>query len=148
MSSQALRVLARGAARSRARALELPRPRASTTPRRPSADIENRLTFLGLVGMIDPPRDGVKEAVAPCAEAHVRAVMITGDHKLTAVAIAQELGLWDEGAIALTGAELEKMSDDDALPRASRTSASSPASRPSRSSHRARRSRSAGTSSR
>jgi P-type Ca2+ transporter type 2C len=77
---------------------------------RPSAEIENRLTFLGLVGMIDPPRDGVKEAVRLCAEAHVRAVMITGDHKLTAVAIAQELGLWEEGALALTGTELEKLS--------------------------------------
>jgi Ca2+-transporting ATPase len=79
---------------------------------RPSAEIENRLTFLGLVGMIDPPREGVKEAVRLCAEAHVRAVMITGDHKLTAVAIAKELGLWEEDAIALTGAELEKLAQD------------------------------------
>ncbi|HEY8088358.1 MAG TPA: cation-transporting P-type ATPase [Polyangiaceae bacterium] len=76
---------------------------------RPSTELENRLTFLGLVGMIDPPREGVKEAVRLCAEAHVRAVMITGDHKLTAVAIAKELDLWDEDAIALTGAELEKL---------------------------------------
>jgi Ca2+-transporting ATPase len=59
--------------------------------------------------MIDPPREGVKEAVSLCADAHVRAVMITGDHKLTAVAIAHELGLWEEGAIALTGTELEKL---------------------------------------
>jgi P-type Ca2+ transporter type 2C len=76
---------------------------------RPNAEIESSLTFLGLVGMIDPPRDGVKEAIRLCAEAQVRAVMITGDHKLTAVAIAQELGLWEEGALALTGAELEKL---------------------------------------
>jgi P-type Ca2+ transporter type 2C len=76
---------------------------------RPNVEIENRLTFLGLVGMIDPPREGVKEAVRLCAEAHVRAVMITGDHKLTAVAIAKELGLWEDGAMALTGAELEKL---------------------------------------
>jgi Ca2+-transporting ATPase len=75
-------------------------------------DVEQRLTFLGLVGMIDPPREGVREAIAACAEAHVRAVMITGDHKLTAVAIAKELGLWDDGAIALTGSELEKLSDE------------------------------------
>jgi Ca2+-transporting ATPase len=75
------------------------------------AEIETHLTFLGLVGMVDPPREGVREAVARCAEAHVRAVMITGDHKLTAMAIAQELGLWDDRAIALTGSELEKMSD-------------------------------------
>jgi Ca2+-transporting ATPase len=80
---------------------------------RASAEIEERLTFVGLVGMIDPPRVGVREAIRLCADAHVRAVMITGDHKLTAVAIARELGLWDEGAIALTGAELEKLSDDD-----------------------------------
>jgi Ca2+-transporting ATPase len=80
---------------------------------RPSYEnIEQRLTFLGLVGMLDPPRQGVKEAVKACADAHVRAVMITGDHKLTAVAIAQELGLWEEGAIALTGTELDKLSDE------------------------------------
>ncbi len=77
-------------------------------------ELEEELTFLGLVGMIDPPRDGAKEAVAKCAAAHVRAVMITGDHKLTATAIAKELGLWDEGAIAVTGSEIEKM-DDEAL---------------------------------
>jgi Ca2+-transporting ATPase len=80
---------------------------------RPSAEIEDHLTFLGLVGMVDPPRDGVREAVARCAEAHVRAVMITGDHKLTAVAIAKELNLWNDRAIALTGAELEKMSHEE-----------------------------------
>jgi Ca2+-transporting ATPase len=62
--------------------------------------------------MIDPPRVGVKEAVQACAEAQVRAVMITGDHKLTAMAIAKELGLWEEGAIALSGAELGALSDE------------------------------------
>ncbi len=86
-------------------------PPASGEPRS-SSDIEHHLTFLGLVGMIDPPRVGVKEAVQACHEAQVRAVMITGDHKLTAVAIARELGLWDEGAIALSGSELEKLTDD------------------------------------
>jgi Ca2+-transporting ATPase len=86
-------------------------PPMSEEPRSTS-DIEQRLTFLGLVGMIDPPRIGVKEAVQACHEAQVRAVMITGDHKLTAVAIARELGLWDEGAIALSGAELEKLNDE------------------------------------
>ncbi|MCL2726329.1 MAG: HAD-IC family P-type ATPase [Polyangiaceae bacterium] len=87
-------------------------PVSSRTDGRPSLDIEERLTFIGLVGMIDPPRAGVKEAVAVCHEAGVRAVMITGDHKLTAVAIAQELGLWEDDAIALTGADLEKLSDE------------------------------------
>ena len=85
-------------------------PPISGEPR--SSDVEQRLTFLGLVGMIDPPRIGVKEAVKACHDAQVRAVMITGDHKLTAVAIARELGLWDDGSIALSGAELEKLTDD------------------------------------
>jgi Ca2+-transporting ATPase len=86
----------------------------SVPPTSGSSDdhIEQRLTFLGLVGMIDPPRKGVKEAVKACADAQVRAVMITGDHKLTAVAIAKELGLWDDSSIALTGSELEKLTDE------------------------------------
>ena len=79
------------------------------------ADLEKRLTFLGLVGMIDPPRVGVKEAIRACAEAQVRAVMITGDHKLTAVAIARELGLWESGAVALSGSELESMNDAELI---------------------------------
>ena len=86
-------------------------PPTSGEPRS-HGDIEHHLTFLGLVGMIDPPRVGVKEAVQACHEAKVRAVMITGDHKLTAVAIARELGLWEEGAIALSGSELEKLNDE------------------------------------
>ena len=112
MSSRALRVLALAR-----RDLgthhdsETPAEHAKHDVSRISADIESRLTFLGLVGMIDPPREGVREAVRLCAEAHVRAVMITGDHKLTAVAIAKELDLWEEGALALTGAELEKLPD-------------------------------------
>lgn len=83
-----------------------------------TGEIEDALTFLGLVGMADPARPGVKEAMRLCAAAHVRAVMITGDHKFTAVAIAKELGLWTteadgEGPLALTGTELEKISDSD-----------------------------------
>jgi P-type Ca2+ transporter type 2C len=102
LSSEALRVL--GVARRVLTTCE-----AKDAGDRSSSEIEEHLTFLGLVGMIDPPRVGVKEAVKACAEAHVRAVMITGDHKLTAVAIARELGLWDEGAIAITGTELAKL---------------------------------------
>jgi Ca2+-transporting ATPase len=113
MSGLSLRVLA--VARR-----ELGAPPSGSAPSAPpisgeprsSSDIEQRLTFLGLVGMIDPPRVGVKEAVKACHDAQVRAVMITGDHKLTAVAIARELGLWDEGAIALSGTELEKLTDE------------------------------------
>jgi len=113
MSTEALRVLA-VARRDLGTHTdsESPSEHAEHDVARPSVEIENRLTFVGLVGMIDPPREGVREAVRLCADAHVRAVMITGDHKLTAVAIAKELGLWDDGAIALTGAELEKMSDE------------------------------------
>ncbi|MBX3219552.1 MAG: cation-translocating P-type ATPase [Labilithrix sp.] len=114
MSQQSLRVLAvarRELSVSSADARPSDPPPSSDA--RPSAEhIEQRFTFLGLVGMIDPPRKGVKEAVAACADAQVRAVMITGDHKLTAVAIAKELGLWDEGSIALTGSELDKLSDE------------------------------------
>ena len=102
MSSEALRVLAVARRDLEKRAED-----------RPGDDLEEHLTLLGLVGMIDPPRVGVKEAVAACAEAQVRAVMITGDHKLTAVAIAKELGLWEEGAVALSGGELESLSDAD-----------------------------------
>ena len=68
---------------------------------------EDGLTFVGLVGMIDPPRPEVKEAVARCGRAGIRPVMITGDHKLTAVAIAKELGILREGARAVTGNELD-----------------------------------------
>ncbi|MDI3284417.1 cation-translocating P-type ATPase [Polyangium sp. 15x6] len=80
-------------------------------------DVERELTFLGLVGMMDPPRGGVKEAVATCKAAGIRAVMITGDHKLTATAIAKEIGLWDEGDEAITGSELAKMTDEELTKR-------------------------------
>ncbi len=74
-------------------------------------EVERELTFLGLVGMMDPPRAGVKEAVETCRKAGIRAVMITGDHRITATAIAREIGLWDEGDEAVTGAELAEMDE-------------------------------------
>ncbi|WP_260279764.1 calcium-translocating P-type ATPase, PMCA-type [Enterococcus durans] len=74
-----------------------------------SEDIEKQLTFVGLVGMIDPPRQEVKEAVAQCYDAGIRPVMITGDHKLTAVAIAKELAIFRSGDLAMTGVELDMM---------------------------------------
>jgi Ca2+-transporting ATPase len=77
-----------------------------------SADTESRLTFVGLVGMIDPPRAEVKQAVATCRTAGIRPVMITGDHPLTAWHIAQELGIADGGKM-LTGADLDKLSVED-----------------------------------
>jgi len=73
---------------------------------------ESDMVFLGLVGMIDPPREEVKGAVKICDEAGIKSVMITGDHKLTAVAIAKELGLLKDG-IALTGAELDDTNDEE-----------------------------------
>ncbi|WNY27321.1 calcium-translocating P-type ATPase, PMCA-type [Methanolapillus ohkumae] len=72
---------------------------------------ENGLVFCGLVGMIDPPRPEVKDTVKTCRKAGIIPVMITGDHKTTAVAIATELGLLDDGRIAITGADLEAMSE-------------------------------------
>ncbi len=74
-----------------------------------SEALEHDLTFLGLIGMMDPPRPEAKEAVAQCRHAGIRPVMITGDHKLTAVAIATELGIYTDGDLALTGADLDFM---------------------------------------
>jgi Ca2+-transporting ATPase len=80
----------------------------------PGATIENAetgMTFLGLLGMIDPPRPEAKEAIRTCEEAGIKVVMITGDHPLTAQAVARELGLLKTGRV-ITGAELEAMSDE------------------------------------
>jgi len=76
------------------------------------ATAEQGMTFLGLVGMIDPPRPEAKAAIALCAEAGIRPVMITGDHPLTAQAVARELGLLRNGGRVVTGVELEEMSDE------------------------------------
>ena len=75
-------------------------------------NLENGLTFVGLVGMIDPPRMEVKDAVAECYAAGIRPVMITGDHKLTAVAIAKELDIFRDGDLAITGEDLDLMSQE------------------------------------
>lgn len=75
--------------------------------------LENDLIFLGLTGMIDPIRPEVKAAIEECRSAGIRAVMITGDHKDTAVAIAKELGIITDESEAITGAELESISDED-----------------------------------
>ncbi|MDD4066786.1 MAG: calcium-translocating P-type ATPase, PMCA-type [Clostridia bacterium] len=78
-----------------------------------SSTIEKDLIFIGMVGMIDPPRPEVKAAVAKCKEAGIKTVMITGDHLTTAVAIAKRLGILEEGGRAILGNELEKMSDEE-----------------------------------
>jgi len=75
--------------------------------------LEQKLTFLGLAGMIDPVRPEVKAAIEECRSAGIRAVMITGDHKDTAVAIAKELGIITDASDAITGAELDQISDED-----------------------------------
>ena len=77
-----------------------------------SENLECGLTFIGLVGMIDPPRMEVKQAVAECYSAGIRPVMITGDHKLTAVAIARELDIFRDGDLAMTGEDLDFMSQE------------------------------------
>ena len=95
MASEALRVLAMAS--------------------KPNAKLENAeqdMTFLGLVGMIDPPRPEAKTAIQTCEQAGIKAVMITGDHPLTAQAVARELGLLKTGRV-VTGVELEAMSESE-----------------------------------
>lgn len=74
--------------------------------------VEADLTFASLVAMTDPPRDGVEEAVAKAASAGITAVMITGDHKMTALAVAKEAGIFKDGDLAVTGEELDGLSDE------------------------------------
>ena len=76
-------------------------------------ELESNLTYIGMVGMIDPPRLEVKDAVQECKEAGIKTVMITGDHKITAIAIAKSLGILENDDEAITGTELEEMSDEE-----------------------------------
>ena len=101
MADQALRVL--GAARR----VYAEKP-ASAAPE----ELEQDLTWVGMCGMIDPIRPEVKDAIAQCRSAGIRPVMITGDHKDTATAIARELGILQPGQLAITGAELDEIPDD------------------------------------
>ena len=101
MSSDALRVLA------------VSYKVIDEVPENPTPEqLENDLTFMGLVGMIDPPRPEAKDAVAVCRRAGIKPVMITGDHVVTASAIARELGILVDGDKAITGAELDAMTDE------------------------------------
>ncbi len=100
MSSDALRVLAVGY------------KQIDALPDNPSSDnLECDLTFMGLVGMIDPPRPEARDAVALCRKAGIKPVMITGDHIVTASAIAKDLGIMKDGDRAVTGAEVDNMTD-------------------------------------
>lgn len=98
LASQALRVLAVG---------YRPLPQDSKIDQ----SIEDKLILVGLIAMMDPPRPEVKKSIETCRKAGITTVMITGDHKETAVAVAKELNLMKEGALAVTGAELEQMDD-------------------------------------
>jgi len=75
--------------------------------------VEDDLVFVGLEGMIDPPREEAIKANQTCEKAGIKAIMITGDHKLTAIAVAKEIGIMKEDSIVLTGTELDKMSDEE-----------------------------------
>ncbi|MBQ8637167.1 MAG: cation-translocating P-type ATPase [Clostridia bacterium] len=74
---------------------------------------ENDYTFIGLVSMMDPPREESKAAVADAKRAGIKPIMITGDHKITATAIAKQIGIFEDGDIAVTGVELDSMTDDE-----------------------------------
>jgi Ca2+-transporting ATPase len=102
LSNQALRVLAVAA-----KALEK-RPRFFD-----AATVERELTFCGLLAMIDPPRPEVREAIEKCRSSGIRTVMITGDHRNTAVAIARELGFYGDSSLALTGDEVDRIDDEE-----------------------------------
>ena len=102
MSADALRVLA------------IAYKEIDAIPEKPtSEELENGLTLMGLVGMIAPPRPEAKMAVATCRKAGIKPVMITGDHVVTASAIARELGILQDGDQAITGAELDAMTDTE-----------------------------------
>lgn len=85
----------------------------SEVPEEDDTDLEYNLTFLGVVGMIDPPRKEVIQAVETCRDAGIRTIMITGDHKVTAVAIAQQLTIFRDGNTVVSGEELHQMSDKE-----------------------------------
>jgi len=101
MGSRALRVLA------------LARRELETMVQDGDVSVENQLTFVGLMGMIDPPREEVKVAIQECRSAGIQPVMITGDHRTTAEAIGRQIGLMKDGDRIVTGVELDQMSDDD-----------------------------------
>lgn len=111
MASQALRVLALAY-----------RPLEKLPEEPKSEEIEKELIFVGLIGMIDPPRPEAIEAIKICKQAGIRPIMITGDHKDTAVAIAKELGLLENENGVLTGAQLDSITDEELLKESKKVS--------------------------
>ncbi|WP_305036004.1 cation-translocating P-type ATPase [Methanosarcina sp. MSH10X1] len=107
MADQALRVIALSF-RSLAEDIS---PEKVSSGGRPAEEIEEDMVFSGLMGMRDPPREEVKTAIQKCADAGIKTVMITGDHKITASAIAKELGILKENDLTLTGSELDSLGD-------------------------------------
>ena len=101
MAKQALRVIAVGY------------KYLNSLPYKNDLKLENGLTFCGLIGIKDPPREGVKEAIAECKRAGIKTVMITGDHILTATAIAKEIGILQLGDFAITGKQLDEMPEKE-----------------------------------
>jgi len=93
----------------------------NTMPEITNDTLERDLVFVGLMGMIDPPREEVKVSIEECHKAGIHTVMITGDHKNTAIAIAKDLNIYNEGNQALAGVELEKMSDEELLDNIEKT---------------------------
>lgn len=100
MSTKALRVLG------------FAKKNISSIPEDDDENLEFDMTFIGMVGMIDPPRPEVASAVKTCTEAGIRTVMITGDHLITATTIAKQLGIWKEGDNSISGEELDAMDDE------------------------------------
>jgi Ca2+-transporting ATPase len=76
-------------------------------------DLEHHMVFVGLAGMMDPPREEVIEAIKVCKQVHIKPIMITGDHKLTAVAIAKEIGIYKEGDVVMVGDDLGEKTDEE-----------------------------------
>ncbi len=103
-----------GMAKSALRVLAVAYKDIDVLPKEVEVDtVENDLIFVGLLGMIDPPRPEAIEAVKRCKTAGIRPVMITGDHKVTAIAIAEEIGIYSAGDKAVTGSDLDAMSDEE-----------------------------------
>ena len=107
MANQALRLL--GLAYKELRGMKA----ESFTEKVSNDRLESGLVFIGLAGMIDPPREEAKSANQLCQKAGIRTVMITGDHQLTAIAVANEIGMMKKGGIALTGRELDEISEEE-----------------------------------